>query len=119
MIRHGNADKTMKIKVSSATSNVCCLIHDACCHEEEARLHQMGGEGLSFAVPEGIYKYLVVFDGYWTYCRTQIKSSALEHDTVFVVDASAFWKDQQRSVVCSLNMLLHSLLNNPPILDLQ
>ena len=69
----------------------------------------MGCEGLPLAVPESIHEDLVVLDRYWADGRTQIKGTSLEHDTVLVVDTSAFWEDQQGCRVGSLDVLLHPL----------
>lgn len=75
-------------------------------------------EGLAPAVPEGIHKDFVVLDGNGAHSGIQVKSPPLEHDTILVVDTSAFWEDEERCCVYSCHMRLHPLSHNFAVLHL-
>ena len=56
--------------------------------------HQVCCKRLPPAVPEGVHEDLVVLDGNWADCAVQVKGTALEHDTILIVDTGALREDE-------------------------
>jgi len=83
------------------------------------QLHQVLGEALSPAVPEGVHKDLVVLDGHWVHRSPHLKRSTLEHHTVLVVHTGALREDQQWGGARVKDMVLHPLSNKQPVFGLQ
>ena len=80
--------------------------------------YQVICERLAPAVPESVHKDLVVLDGNGADGRPQVKGAPLEHHTVLIVDAGAFWKDQQWGGVWRRYMSLHPFPNKLPVFHL-
>lgn len=79
----------------------------------------MCSERLAPTIPESIYKDLVVLDSNWADSAAQVKSTPLEHDTILIIDAGAFWEDEKRGGVSGCYMCLHPFTHNFAVFDLQ
>ena len=77
--------------------------------------HQMVGERLRAAVPEGVHENFIVFDGDWVDRGVQVKGTTLKHDAVFVIDARALRENEKWGTVSASHVSLHALGHVCPV----